>query len=48
MVLKKDLFPEFEKIFENLNNDEIIKTLFNYFDSNEIKGLLEHFKKEFE
>ena len=46
MATKKDIFITFIEIFEIMDKEEIIKSLFDYYSTDELVKLLEHFKSE--
>ena len=46
MTTKARLFAKFERVFEPLTTDDIIKTICNYYSTIELEGFLEHCQDE--
>ena len=46
MTTKARLFAKFERVFEPLTTDDIIKLLIEHFNTNELSEFLEHCQEE--
>lgn len=48
MTTKARLFAKFERLFEPLTTDDIIKLIVEHFNTNELYGFLEYCQEEVE
>lgn len=46
MTTKARLFAKFERVFEPLTTDDIIKLIVEYFNTNDLREFLEHCQEE--